>query len=93
MAVVHFQVYSVKPRSSYGQEVIALPEVYCSVANCYFWDEGNVCGADAIMVEVNARADRQFDEEVGGEMINTSNQEYTARHSRDTCCHTFRPKR
>lgn len=68
-----------------------MPKVYCSVANCYYWDEGNLCGADAIMVEVDAHADHDFNEEVGGEMINTTHQDQ-AEHSRDTCCHTFKPR-
>ncbi|AQS55450.1 MAG: DUF1540 domain-containing protein [Novibacillus thermophilus] len=68
-----------------------MPEVYCSVANCFFWAEGNKCDADAIMVEVNEHADHRFNEEVGGEMVHTSHQDY-AKHSRDTCCHTFKPR-
>lgn len=72
--------------------MIPLPEVYCSVANCYFWENGNLCGADAIMVEVDQHAERHFNEEIGGEMVNTTHQDH-AHDSADTCCHTFRPKK
>lgn len=43
------------------------------------------------MVEVDEHAEQHFNEEVGGEMINTSHQDY-ADDSSDTCCHTFKPK-
>ncbi|WP_315969686.1 DUF1540 domain-containing protein [Numidum massiliense] len=65
----------------------------CSVANCFFWNEGNLCGADAIMVEIDKNAQQTFDEEIGGEMINTSRAYPNgASRSEDTCCHTFRPR-
>ncbi len=70
-----------------------VPEVKCSVSNCFFWEEGNNCGADAIMVEVDQHAKRQFNEEIGGELVSTDHQDKTARHSADTCCHTFKPKK
>ncbi|MBO2533720.1 protein of unknown function [Planifilum fulgidum] len=69
-----------------------MPEVKCSVANCYFWAEGNKCTADAIMVEIDPHANRRFDEEIGGEMVGTGHRDYSARRSADTCCHTFRLK-
>lgn len=69
-----------------------MPQVKCSVANCFFWTAGNNCGADAIMVEVDQHSDRTFREEIGGEFVDSTHRDYTARQSADTCCHTFRPK-
>ncbi|QKG84908.1 DUF1540 domain-containing protein [Kroppenstedtia pulmonis] len=69
-----------------------MPVVKCSVANCFFWDEGNECNADAIMVDVDRNTNRKYDEEIGGEFVSSDQQEYSARISADTCCHTFKPK-
>ncbi|MDR6225001.1 DUF1540 domain-containing protein [Desmospora profundinema] len=69
-----------------------MPEVKCSVANCVFWGSGNNCTADAIMVDVDDNWNKNYEEEIGGEFVDTDHQ-YSARISADTCCHTFRPKR
>lgn len=65
-----------------------MPEVRCTVNNCYYWDNGNICAAESILVisdEAVGRIDKQ-DEEIG-EIGQTP-----ARISKETCCYTFRPK-
>ncbi|MDA8354393.1 MAG: DUF1540 domain-containing protein [Firmicutes bacterium] len=69
-----------------------MPEVKCSVASCVYWDTGNNCGADAIMVEIDEHADRKFQETINGEPVDTTHQDYSAKQSAETCCHTFKPK-
>lgn len=65
-------------------------DVKCSVSNCSFWGDGNLCSAPAIMVDLDSHAD--YDVEVAGELgIDTSHQD-TASHSAATCCRTFKPK-
>ncbi|OYD07711.1 DUF1540 domain-containing protein [Paludifilum halophilum] len=69
-----------------------MPEVKCSVANCHYWGEGNHCNADAIMVEIDEHWDKKLDEKIGGEYVDSDHQDHSARISKDTCCHTFKPK-
>ena len=69
-----------------------MPEVKCTVANCYFWAEGNNCTADTIMVNVDPQVNRRFDEEIGRETDETNHRDYSASKYADTCCHTFRLK-
>lgn len=64
-------------------------EVACSIANCSFYGEGNVCTAEKIMVEIDnhARYDTEFSSELG-----EKNHVDTAGTSAETCCKTFKPK-
>lgn len=65
-----------------------LPEVRCTVNNCTYWEQGNLCKAVSILVmsdEAVARFDKH-DVEVG-EIGHTP-----ARISKETCCYTFRPR-
>ncbi|HLT59092.1 MAG: DUF1540 domain-containing protein [Limnochordales bacterium] len=65
-----------------------MPEVRCTVSNCSYWDEGNLCSAEAILVisdDALARISKH-DEEIG-EIGHTP-----ARVSKETCCYTFRPR-
>jgi hypothetical protein len=68
-----------------------MPLVKCSVSNCSYWTEGNECGADLIMIEVDEHADAKFNEEYAGESFD-SNHRDVANDSSNTCCHTFKPK-
>lgn len=68
-----------------------MPKVKCSVANCFFWEEDNNCTADAIMVDVDKNWNKRYQEEIGGEFVD-SHDRYSADNSAQTCCHTFRPK-
>lgn len=77
---------------SYAWEVVWLPniEVKCSVSDCYFYKEGNNCGAPAIMIEVDKHStvNEEFSNELG---IQTEHVDQ-ASTSKNTCCRTFRPR-
>ncbi|WP_245628027.1 DUF1540 domain-containing protein [Shouchella shacheensis] len=62
--------------------------VKCNVANCTFWKSGNRCGADEILVEIDAHAHIDFDTEASSEL--SVKHEDKAKKSAETCCHTFR---
>lgn len=68
-----------------------MPEVKCSVSNCTYWDKGNRCGADLIMIEIDKHANAKFDAEFAGESFDSQHQDAAAA-SKETCCHTFKPK-
>lgn len=64
--------------------------VKCSVSNCHFWGESNVCRAEQIMIEIDSHSTANLNEEFGDEY--TSDHKDTANSSSSTCCLTFRPK-
>lgn len=64
-------------------------EVNCTVSNCIFHEKSNVCGAVAILVEMNGRP--KGDTEFASDFDGWPNAEEAA-HSVDTCCKTFKPK-
>ncbi len=66
-----------------------MPEVKCSVGNCFYYGEGNVCTASAIMVEVGDHADSRFDQEIGEIEVNLKHRDY-AQSKQETICHTFK---
>jgi hypothetical protein len=68
-----------------------MPQVKCSVANCSYWSTGNNCSADMIMIDIDKHADARFKAEFAGETFDTEHTDYAAQ-SRETCCHTFKPK-
>jgi hypothetical protein len=74
------------------REVIELPEVKCSVANCNYWTEGNNCNADVVMIEVDKHAGAQFNAEFAGESFDTGHQDHAVK-VKDTCCHTFEKRK
>lgn len=61
-----------------------MAQVKCSVRNCHYWGEGQVCEADEIEVAVTGSAGARMD---AGRMGDTA-----ADHSEETCCVTFRPR-
>ncbi|WP_199618806.1 DUF1540 domain-containing protein [Paenibacillus alkalitolerans] len=67
------------------------PKVKCSVSNCEYWDQGNNCGADVIMIEIDKHARMNFKEEFAGEAFDSEHKD-EAGNSSSTCCHTFKPK-
>jgi hypothetical protein len=73
-------------------EVIEVPEVKCSVANCNYWSQGNNCAADVIMIDVDKHASTSFNAEFAGESFDSNHQDKAAK-VRDTCCHTFEQKK
>lgn len=64
--------------------------VKCSVNNCHYWGEHNVCGAEQIMIEIDSHANINLNEEYGEEQF--VNHQDKARSSSSTCCLTFKPK-
>lgn len=63
----------------------------CSVSNCTYWKEGNQCGADAIMIDIDEHMDAEYNAEFAGETFDTEHKDAAADAS-NTCCHTFEPK-
>lgn len=64
-------------------------EVGCSVSNCVFHAEGNLCGAKQIKIDMDyqSKYDSEFSDELGFE-----NRSEEASHSKETCCKTFKAK-
>lgn len=61
-----------------------MPDVNCTVNNCHYWQQGNLCNADNIVVQ---------SDEAGGFPPSASldNLNSTPADSKDqTCCQTFR---
>lgn len=63
-------------------------EVSCSIANCYYYGEGNICTADKIIVEHDRHA--SYDSEMSAE-LSEKNHIDVADTSSETCCKTFKP--
>lgn len=68
-----------------------MPNVTCSVANCEYWKTDNKCGADMIMIEIDAHSSKKFNEEFAGEGFDTEHRDHANQASK-TCCHTFKVK-
>jgi hypothetical protein len=64
-------------------------KVNCTVSNCSFHAEGNLCGANQITVDMEFQS--KFDTEFSQELDYKSRTE-KASHSGETCCKTFKPK-
>lgn len=64
-------------------------KVICTVANCFFHKEENLCGAPSIEVNVDERSytTEEFSQELGAQ-----NRKGFATTSVNTCCQTFKPK-
>ena len=65
-------------------------KVNCTVSNCFFHKEGNICGADKIDVEMDYRSENRNTEFASEFDVNAISEE--ASHSADTCCKTFKSK-
>ncbi|MFD2702195.1 DUF1540 domain-containing protein [Paenibacillus shunpengii] len=70
---------------------MTVPIVKCSVSNCSYWGEQNVCKADLIMIDIDAHARTHLKEEYAGETFDSEHHDYASTSSA-TCCHTFKPK-
>lgn len=64
-------------------------DVKCTVANCYFYKVGNICGADKITIDMDHQS--KFDSEFSSELGDDERKE-AATKSADTCCKTFKQK-
>ena len=60
--------------------------VRCTVNSCVYWDEGNRCGADEILVTGASAKERDAEMEVA------SLEPTPTRTSAQTECKTFKPK-
>lgn len=67
---------------------MAQVEVSCSIANCAYYGEGNVCTADKIVVELDRHAN--YDTEMSVELTEKNHID-VADTSKETCCKTFKP--
>ncbi|MGB4493124.1 MAG: DUF1540 domain-containing protein [Halanaerobiales bacterium] len=59
-----------------------LAKIKCTVDNCYYWDSGDICAAEAIEVAKNFFGDDKMETGSFGAEPSMSNQ---------TKCVTFRP--
>ncbi|WP_036646927.1 DUF1540 domain-containing protein [Paenibacillus pini] len=64
--------------------------VKCSVSNCNYWGEHNVCQAEQILIEIDKHAKSSFNQEFSQEHFGEHKDQ--ARTSSATCCLTFKPK-
>ncbi|HYK73331.1 MAG TPA: DUF1540 domain-containing protein [Pseudoneobacillus sp.] len=62
-------------------------EVSCSISNCTFYGQGNICTAEKIMVDMDNHA--RYDTEMSSE-FGEKNHTDEAKHSAETCCKTFK---
>jgi hypothetical protein len=69
-----------------------MPEVKCSVANCEYWATNNNCTAKSILIDVDQHANADFSSEFAGEDGHTNHKD-NASSVRNTCCHTFEPRK
>lgn len=65
--------------------------VSCSVSNCSFWKENNLCGANNIQIEIDSHSTEKFSEEFSQELVGVVHQDH-AKKSKETCCLTFKPR-
>ncbi|WP_407944859.1 DUF1540 domain-containing protein [Paenibacillus albiflavus] len=65
------------------------PVVKCSVSNCTYWGQNNLCHADSIIIDIDQHANRNYNSEFAAEFEHQD----TARSASSTCCHTFQPKK
>ena len=66
-------------------------EVSCTVANCVFHAEGNICAAEKILIDMDSYANKKGDTEFSAEFDASKRKEEESRSSH-TCCQTFKPK-
>lgn len=69
-----------------------MPQVKCSVSNCEYWEKNNNCGADTIMIDIDAHSKMKFDAEFAGESFDSEHQD-AAKSSANTCCHTYKARK
>lgn len=64
-----------------------MPNIYCSINNCHYWTQGNVCKANEIMV-THDRLGSELPDNVDAHQ----HQQITASPAQtcmETCCKTF----
>lgn len=65
-----------------------MTQVKCSVSNCSYWESGNRCAADMIMIEIDQHASAKFQEEFASEYGDSNHQDKVL-SAQSTCCQTF----
>ncbi|WP_370510525.1 DUF1540 domain-containing protein [Paenibacillus odorifer] len=66
------------------------PLVKCSVSNCHYWGEHNLCRAEEIVIEIDKHVGNGYKEEYAEEMTNEGHRDHASTSSA-TCCLTFKP--
>ncbi|MGE5582556.1 MAG: DUF1540 domain-containing protein [Bacillota bacterium] len=64
-----------------------MSHIYCSIENCNYWDQGNVCSASEIMVTADSYAEAAPDR-----MDAPKHTDFPQMHAEscmETCCKTF----
>lgn len=69
----------------------AKPLVRCSVSNCHYWGEQNLCRADEIVIEIDKHSGSHYKEEYAEELTAAGHHHDHAGSSSATCCLTFKP--
>jgi hypothetical protein len=69
-----------------------MPIVKCNVANCTYWEQGNNCSADSILVEVDGHANKDYEVTSSGELLGNADHQDESSNVAGTCCHTFRAR-
>ncbi len=64
--------------------------IHCSVNNCHYWAQGNMCNANEIMVTSDTIAD-QLPDKIDAPKANQI-QATPVSTCMDSCCKTFVPK-
>lgn len=67
-------------------------EVYCTVQNCYFWKDNNLCAADKILItsdNVGAQFSQSVDVNALQQIVSEVG-ETPAQTCMETCCKTFK---
>jgi len=66
-----------------------LPDVYCSIDNCHYWSQGNVCKASKILVAADDWAEQVSDVIDAEHHMQVPTM--SASDCTETCCKTFVP--
>ena len=64
--------------------------ILCSINNCHYWKQGNICGADCILVTSDSMSKNlpdQVDAPYAAQITQTP-----VGKSHESCCKTFVPK-
>ena len=64
-----------------------MSKIYCSIDNCHYWDQGNYCKADEIMITADEYASKAPDS-----MDAPKHHDFPQLHAStcmETCCKTF----
>lgn len=66
-------------------------QVNCTISNCLFYEKGNLCGAESILVDRTENGRGGNNTEFASDFDDFSVTE-KASTSSETCCQTFKPQ-